>query len=141
VLLAGKSGIAYLLNAAHLGGIGHQQASLDVCDANIDGGTATVGAVVYLPCESGIVALRVGAGTRLHVLWQFAASSGPAIDAAGLIWSIGQDGVLYGLSPGTGKLQQSASVGAVINHFPTPGIGDGLLLVPTANHVTAFAAS
>ncbi len=39
VLIAGKSGIAYLLSGAHLGGIGGQLASTQpVCGANIDGG-------------------------------------------------------------------------------------------------------
>jgi len=51
------------------------------------------------------------------------------------------DGVLYGLSPSSGAIHQSANVGNVINHFPTPSVGDGLLLVPTANHVVAFAAT
>ena len=51
VLLAGKSRIAYLLNGAHLGGIGGAQASLgSVCDSDIDGGAAVVGMTVYLPC-------------------------------------------------------------------------------------------
>jgi len=141
VVLAGKSGIAYLLNQTRLGGIGHDEASLSVCNANIDGGSATVGGVVFLPCESGLVGLRVGPGATLHVLWQSAASTGPAIYAAGLVWSIGQDGVLYGLSPTTGAIKQSTSVGTIINHFPTPSVGDGLLLVPSADHVTAFSAS
>jgi outer membrane protein assembly factor BamB len=141
VLLAGKSGIAYLLNKGHLGGIGHDETSLSVCNANIDGGSATVGSTVFLPCESGLVAVRVGPGARLRVLWRASASTGPAIYAAGLVWTIGQDGVLYGLSPSSGAIHQSANVGNVINHFPTPSVGDGLLLVPTANHVVAFAAT
>jgi len=141
VVLAGKSGIAYLLNQAHLGGIGHDLSSIGVCNANIDGGSATVGSTVFLPCQSGVVALRVGPGAQLHVLWQNAVSTGPAIYAAGLVWTIGQDGVLYGLDPSTGAIRQTANVGTIINHFPTPSVGDGLMLVPTANHVTAFVAS
>ncbi|MFZ1061902.1 MAG: PQQ-binding-like beta-propeller repeat protein [Acidimicrobiales bacterium] len=141
VVLAGKSGIAYLLNQSHLGGIGHDETSLQVCSANIDGGSAEVGSTIFLPCESGLVAVRTGPGATLHVLWQNAVSTGPAIYAAGLVWTIGQDGVLYGLRPSTGSVVQSANVGAVINHFPTPSVGDGLLLVPTADHVVAYAAS
>ena len=141
LVIAGKSGIAYLLNRAHLGGVGHELSSLGVCSANVDGGSATVGSVLYLPCESGLVALRVGPGTELHVVWQNPASTGPPIYAAGLVWTIGQDGVLYGLEPATGATRQSAVVGPLINHFPTPSLGDGLLLVATANHVTAFVAT
>jgi outer membrane protein assembly factor BamB len=141
VLLAGKSGIAYLLNEVHLGGVGNAEASLSVCKGNIDGGSTLVGAVAYLPCEDGIVALRVGPGTKLHVQWQSSVSSGPAIYAARLIWTIGQDGVLYGLDPATGTVRQSAALGAEVNHFPTPAIGDGLLLAPSTTHVIAFRTS
>ncbi len=66
---------------------------------------------------------------------------GPPIVAAGLVWTIGQNGTLYGLDPATGKVRQQASIGAVANHFPTPSVGDGLLLAPAANQVVAFTAS
>ena len=66
VLIAGKSAIPYLLDGAHLGGIGGQLATAaPVCAANIDGGTAVTGRTVYLPCVAGIVAVggdRVPAG-------------------------------------------------------------------------------
>ena len=59
VILAGKSRIVYLLDGAHLGGIGHQQASLaNACPEDIDGGIAMVGMTVYLPCRTGIIAVR-----------------------------------------------------------------------------------
>jgi hypothetical protein len=61
--------------------------------------------------------------------------------AAGLVWTIGQDGTLSGLDPGTGSVRQRASVGAPANHFPTPGLGDGLLLAASAYRVVAFTAS
>jgi hypothetical protein len=61
--------------------------------------------------------------------------------AAGLVWTIGQNGTLYGLDPATGRVRQQASIGAPANHFPTPSVGDGLLLAPSAEHVVAFTAS
>jgi cobalamin biosynthesis Mg chelatase CobN len=60
--------------------------------------------------------------------------------AAGTVWSIGQDGTLYGLNPSTGTVEQRADVGTAANHFPTPSIGDGLLLAPGAGRVVAFSA-
>jgi hypothetical protein len=60
--------------------------------------------------------------------------------AAGLVWTIGQNGVLYGLSPATGKVRQQASIGVPANHFPTPSVADGLLLAPSADQVVAFTA-
>jgi outer membrane protein assembly factor BamB len=143
VLLAGKSRIAYLLDGAHLGGIGGQEATLPAaCSEDIDGGSAVVGTTVYLPCISGTVAVRVTASpASLTVLWTARVGGGPPIVAAGLVWTIGQDGTLYGLDPSTGLVRQQASIGAPANHFPTPSVGDGLLLAPSSNRVVAFAAT
>jgi PQQ-like domain len=143
VVIAGKAGIAYLLDGAHLGGIGGQRASLgSACPDDVDGGGAAVGTVVYLPCLSGIVAVRVGSSPpTLDLDWSSGSGGGPPIVAAGLVWTIGQDGTLSGLDPTTGSVRQQASVGAPANHFPTPGVGDGLLLAPSADRVVAFSAS
>jgi outer membrane protein assembly factor BamB len=150
VLLAGKSRIVYLLNGAHLGGIGHQQATLgggtgtimgSACSSDIDGGAAVVGLTVFLPCTSGIIAVRAaGSPPALHLLWSSGTGGGPPIVAAGLVWTIGQNGVLYGLDPATGRVRQQAAIGALANHFPTPSVADGLLFAPSADQVVAFAA-
>jgi outer membrane protein assembly factor BamB len=142
VMLAGKSGIVYLLDSAHLGGIGGQLATLrSACSDNIDGGSAVAGTTVYLPCLSGIIAVRaVKAPAALHLLWSSGTGGGPPIMAAGLVWTIARD-TLYGLSPATGRVRQQASIGGLANHFPTPSVGDGLLLVPTADQVVAFTAT
>jgi polyvinyl alcohol dehydrogenase (cytochrome) len=143
VILTGKSRIVYLLDGARLGGIGRQQASLgSACSQDIDGGIALVGMTVYLPCEAGIIAVHATQSpAALHLLWSSGTGGGPPIVAAGLVWTIGQNGVLYGLDPATGKVRQRASIGPVANHFPTPSVADGLMLAPAANHVVAFAAS
>jgi hypothetical protein len=80
----------------------------------------------------------------------FSAFAAPAVEfrdrwrtpvvAAGLVWTIGQDGVLYGLDPATGRVRQQVSIGVPANHFPTPGVGNGLLLAACADSVIAFAA-
>jgi polyvinyl alcohol dehydrogenase (cytochrome) len=142
VLLAGKSRIAYLLDGAHLGGIGGQQAMLPaVCGSDIDGGSAVLGETVYLPCVGGVAAVRVTKSPpSIRVLWRSSAAGGPPVVAAGLVWTIGQDGVLYGLQPGTGQVRQQAPVGRPANHFPTPTVAAGLLLAPSADQVVAFRA-
>ena len=143
VILAGKSRIVYLLNGAHLGGIGGQQAALgSACSQDIDGGVAVQGTTVYLPCVSGIIAVQaVKSPAALHLLWSSGTGGGPAIVAAGLVWTIGQNGMLYGLSPATGQVRQQVSIGVPANHFPTPSVADGLLLAPSADQVVAFTAS
>jgi outer membrane protein assembly factor BamB len=143
VILSGKSGIVYLLNQAHLGGIGGQQGELgSACGQDIDGGVAVQGTTVYLPCTSGIVAVgAVKSPAGLHLLWSSGTGGGPAIVAAGLVWTIGRSGVLFGLNPVTGAVRQQASIGAPANHFPTPSAADGLLLAPSADQVVAFTAA
>jgi outer membrane protein assembly factor BamB len=140
VILAGKSRIAYLLNGAHLGGIGSQEASLSsLCSNDIDGGSAIVGMTAYLPCLSGPVALRVTkTPPSLGVLWSANVGGGPPIVAAGLVWTVGKNGVVYGLDAATGNVRQQASIGSVDNDFTTPSVGDGLMLVASSYRVVAF---
>lgn len=142
VVAAGKDGNAFLLKATHLGGIGHQQATLHgACGNVIDGGSAVVGTTVYLPCANGPVAIRVTTSPAgLHLRWRASAGGGPPIVAADRVWTIGQNGVLYGLNPANGRVEQSATIGVPANHFPTPSIGAGLLLAASADRVVAFHA-
>ena len=98
-----------------------------------------MGDTVYLPCLSGPVAVRVGASPpSLRVLWISKKGAGPPIVAAGLVWTIGQNGSLYG--PTHWDAAPAGVLGAPANHFPTPGVGDGLLLATSANRVVAFHA-
>jgi outer membrane protein assembly factor BamB len=140
VVLVGKSQIAYLLNGADLGGIGTQEASLaSVCTNDVDGGSAFVGTTIYLPCLSGPVAIHVTKSpASLQMLWQASVGGGPPIRAAGLVWTVGKNGVLYGLNPATGAVQQQVTIGAVDNDFTTPSVGDGLMLVASSYQVLAF---
>ncbi len=142
VIVAGKSRIVYLLNGSALGGIGKQEAELPgACGDDIDGGVAFEGTIAFLPCFSGTIAVRAtGSPPGLHLLWHSDVGGGPPILAGGLVWTIGQDGVLYGLNPRTGALQDKADVGTPANHFPTPSVGGGLLLATSAEHVVAFPA-
>jgi outer membrane protein assembly factor BamB len=142
VVQAGKSQTAYLLSQANLGGIGGQQTTAPVCSGHdVDGGNAVVGSTVYMPCEGGVEAVSVATSPPgLTVQWQTSTgSSGPPIVAGGLVWTISQGGTLYGLNPANGATAVSESIGAVSNHFPTPSVGDGLLLAPASEQVVAFA--
>jgi len=142
VILAGKSRIVYLLDGAHLGGIGTQQASLgSACGQDIDGGIALSGMTVYLPCAGGVIAVRATRSPpALRLLWTAPQQGGPPVLAAGLVWTIGQNGTLYGLDPATGAVRQQAFIGTIANHFPTPAVAGGLLLAPAARDVVAFSA-
>ena len=139
---ASKSGTAFLLNRASLGGIGGQQAELeDACSTVIDGGLAVAGSIVYLPCLSGPIAVQVSdSPAGLRRLWSSSVGGGPPIVAGGLVWTIGSNGVLSGLNPTSGTVTEQADIGAPANHFSTPSVGAGLLLAPSSNRVVAFSA-
>jgi len=142
-IAASKSGTAFLLNRSSLGGIGGQQAELEgTCSTVIEGGLAVAGSIVYLPCLNGPTAVQVSdSPVGLRRLWSSSVGGGPPIVAGGLVWTIGSDGVLYGLNPTSGTVTEQATIGAPANHFPTPAVGAGLLLAPSSNHVVAFSAS
>jgi len=140
VLQVGKTDIAYLLRQGHLGGEDGQVASRPVCDGNPDGGHAVRDSVVYVPCPNGVTAIKVSRKPpHLRQLWtdNDGAAGGPII-ADGLVWTIGDDSAVHGLNPANGKQVVSIPFGASANHFPTPSVGDGLLLLPGVDQVFAF---
>jgi outer membrane protein assembly factor BamB len=140
VVQAGKSDTAFLLNGAALGGIGHPLHNRSVCGADVDGGVALAGNTVYLPCEAGVVALKTDPTTdSFSQLWQTpTGSGGPPIVAGGLVWTI-SGGTLFGLNPANGQAEQQLSISPNATDFPTPSVGDGLLLAPAGDQVDAFA--
>jgi outer membrane protein assembly factor BamB len=143
VVQAGKSQAAFLLRRSGLGGIGGQAAKTPVCAAgDVDGGVAVTGDVVFLPCQRGVEAVRVAASPpSLTVLWQTTSGADdPPVVAGGLVWAMGGP-TLYGLDPSTGDAVVRVAVGQPANHFPTPSVGDGLLLAPSGDQVVAFLGS
>jgi outer membrane protein assembly factor BamB len=144
VVEAGKSHAAFLLDGSALGGVGGQEVDLGLCTGgDVDGGDAVAGGVVYLPCQQGLEAVQVGgtAPPSLAVLWQTSTdASAPPIVAGGLVWSMGRS-TLYGLDPQTGDAVVTLGIGQPANHFPTPSVGDGLLLADSADQVHAFSGS
>ena len=140
VLQIGKTDTAYLLRQGHLGGVEGEVAALPVCSGDPDGGHAVKGSVVYIPCPNGVTAIKVSAkAPHLKQLWTDTdGAAGAPIIADGLVWTIGGDDAVHGLNPANGKEVVSIPVGAFANHFPTPSVGDGLLLLPGTDQVFAF---
>jgi hypothetical protein len=98
------------------------------------------GSVVYIPCPNGVTAIKVlTKAPYLKQLWtDNDGASGAPIIADGLVWTIGRDSAVHGLNPANGKEVVSIPFGASANHFPTPSVGDGLLLLPGTDQVFAF---
>ncbi|HUZ43452.1 MAG TPA: PQQ-binding-like beta-propeller repeat protein [Acidimicrobiales bacterium] len=140
VFQVGKERTGYLLSSTHLGGIGGQLYSANVCFAT--GGDAESGNDVYVSCSTGVEDVHVTASPpSFKVAWTGpSGATGPPVLAGGMVWSSGGS-TLYGLNPTSGAVVQSLSIGSNPVHFATPSVGDGLLLLGVSNTVRAFAAS
>jgi hypothetical protein len=137
VLSIGKEGVAYLLRAGDLGGVGGQITSRRVC-SGAWGGTAHVETTVFVPCLDGLYALSVG--SSITVMWHdpnpILASP---IVSAGAVWAIEPaSGTLYALSPSDGRELFSLGLGSAM-HFSTPAATDGFVVVPAGQKVVAVS--
>ncbi len=137
LLIAGKRGTGYLLNASHLAGVGSQVAQAPVCPAF--GGTAVAGQVAYMPCEGGGMAAVDTAGNRIKVLWRGPpGAAGSPVLGGGAVWVPDWTaGVLYQLDPGTGHVRHQIRLGSALPHFASPSLSGTLALVGTMQGVVA----
>lgn len=141
ILIAGKSGIGYLLRARHLGGIGGQVAELRVCTAY--GGAAVAGNTVYLPCgNGGLTALAVAAG-QVTVLWRGPPSAdGSPVVGGHAVWVTDNSaGVLYQLDQATGQVRFQIQLGSALPHFASPSLSGRLALIGTLHGVVAVTGA
>jgi hypothetical protein len=58
--------------------------------------------------------------------------------AGGLVWSAAGS-TLYGLSGPTGAVAQQVALGASVERYSTPAVGDGLLVIGTGTTVRAYS--
>jgi outer membrane protein assembly factor BamB len=140
VVVIGKEGVAYLLKAGQLGGVGGQITSQHVCSGAF-GGTAWSGSTIFVPCTDGLYALSVSP-TSIGVLWhvRHPAMASPII-ASGAIWAIDvPSGVLYALNPSNGEPLFSTGLGKV-QHFSTPAAIEGFVVAPAARSVVAVTTA
>jgi len=141
IVIAGKSGIAYLLAAPALGGVGGQRAMLGVCPAF--GGAAVTGSTVIVPCSGGgPAAVRVSAA-GLSLLWRGpAAADGSPVIGGGAVWVTGtSNGVLYEVSLATGRVRGQITLGSALPHFASPSLSGRLVLIGTMHGVVAVAGA
>jgi len=117
LLADGKRGTAYLVDAAHLGGVGGQVAQAQVCEAY--GGAAVQGSIVYEPCAHDGLAAVDTTGNKIRVRWRGPASAqGSPVIGGGRVWVTDyQAGTLYELDQSTGATRASLSLGTDLPHF------------------------
>ncbi len=138
VVAIGKQGVAYLLKAGSLGGVGGQVASRQVCSGSW-GGTAWSQTTVYVPCADGLYALSVST-TSIDIAWHAGHPVlGSPILAAGAVWGIEPDtGTLFALDPATGAVLNTIALGSA-QHFSTPAATDGFVVAPAGKNVVAVS--
>ena len=139
-VVVGKDGVAYLLRAGQLGGIGGQVASLGLCSGAF-GGTAVAGSVVFVPCTDGLYAVSVSGGV-LGVAWVARHPLlGSPIVAAGAVWAIEPgSATLYALDPSNGTVLYSTTLPGA-RHFNTPAATEGFVVAPAGRAVVAVATA
>jgi PQQ-like domain len=142
VFQIGKSGIGYLLDAMHLGGIGGELHSGPVCTSSgVWGAIGHRGDTMYVPCSGSVVKVTVK-GNSFTVGWSAGVSTpGPTIVTPAAIWTVQtQNGHLLALDPATGNVVANEAIGAVPSRFTTPTAGGGLALVASDQRVSAFGS-
>jgi hypothetical protein len=137
ILADGKRGIAYLLNASHLAGVGSQVAQAPVCPAY--GGASVAGQIVYLPCEGGGMAALDITGHHIRILWRGPrGAAGSPVLGGGAVWVPDwAAGILYELAPGTGHVRHQIHLGSALPHFASPSLSGPLALIGTMHGVVA----
>src|SRR6478609_1332183 len=136
VVAIGKSGIGYLLDDTHLGGVGGQLASQQICGAY--GGSAVIGSTVFVPCSDGTRAVSVDSTNGLRVLWHTPVpANGSPVVGGGAVWVTDYDhGTLYALDPATGQPLDQLATGD-LPHFASPTLGGNRAYLGTLHGVIA----
>ncbi len=101
----GKEGVGDVLNATHLGGIGGELYSTQVCNSGggAFGGLAYFSPYLIVPCNNGLVALQVtlGSSPSFSVAWRGPTYfTGPPIVAGNAVWDVDvSHGKIYAFQP------------------------------------------
>ena len=136
VFVAGKAGTGYLLAADRLGHVGGERFAANVCRGAY-GGAAWSDPYVYVPCQDGLVALRVE-GERFVVVWRAVGKSvGSPIIAGGAVWAVDIGGTMHALNATTGAERFSAELGDV-TRFATPAAKGNQIVVAAGSSAIAF---
>jgi hypothetical protein len=138
--VAGKEGVGYLLRLDDLGHVAGEVFSAPVCDGGgAFGGAAVDPPFVYVPCTSGVTALRLEPGPSFRVAWRGPGfDAGPPIVAGGAVWSVDiGSATLHALQAVTGRELFIANLGSV-THFASPAASAGVVYVAALDHVVAF---
>jgi polyvinyl alcohol dehydrogenase (cytochrome) len=138
ILQVGKSGVGYLMDATHLGGVGGELAQAPVCVAF--GGAAISGTTVYVPCFGSALAAVDTAGDRITIAWrsQPAVWGSPVLGGGALFVAEPFDGNLYEVTPASGKVMRELHLASRLPDFVSPSLSGDLVLVGTLDGIVAI---
>ncbi|HEX9055906.1 MAG TPA: PQQ-binding-like beta-propeller repeat protein [Ktedonobacterales bacterium] len=135
----GKSGQGYLMRTDHLGGIGGQLQTIDLCSAY--GGAAVSDRTMFIPCTDGLRQVTLSADDHLTAGWHAPAQvSGSPVVGGQTVYAVDPDGTLYALDAGTGAVRATCSIGAT-SRFATPTLAQGRVFIGTLSGVIAVSAA
>jgi outer membrane protein assembly factor BamB len=137
VLQVGKSGRAYTMRSTHLGGVGGQIATGNLCKAF--GVAAVTGSTVYLPCTTGIARVDVDASGHFKQLWSFAGATSSPVAGNGALYAVAGSNLLA--ISGAGRQLGSIALGATTSRFATPALAGSKVFVGTNSGVVAFSVA
>jgi hypothetical protein len=134
ILQAGKSGTGYVLNAAHLGGIGGQVSSAPLCRAF--GVSAVTGNTVYMPCTDGLSRVEVSATGQFTRIWHLAGVTSSPVVGNGALYTVAGTNLLA--ITGGGQQIGSIALGSATTRFTTPAQWGNKVFVGTTTGIVAI---
>jgi len=147
IFIQGKEPTGYLLSQSALGSTfsgstfnaGGEVFAGPGCSGRSFGASAYMSPFIFVPCDNGLVGLRVDPVTKtFSKAWTVSSNfSGPPIVAGGAVWNI-SGGTLHAYDPATGALRYSHAVGPFSTSFPTPGADGGRIFVANDTNVQTF---
>src|SRR5262245_14682700 len=144
VFVIGKQGVGYVLNQSNLGGIGGQLFSAQVCQPDTRGAigaSAYFAPYIFLPCQEGLVVVRVN-GSTFNVAWRGPRLTlGAPILSGGAVWAMLKNGLLYAVDANSGLVRFVSSPGMPTSSFPSIAAGNGQIFVAAGTNVANFVMS
>jgi outer membrane protein assembly factor BamB len=134
IVIAGKRGVVYLLSDRLV-----QLSTRSGCVAF--GGAAVRGSTAYLPCTSGLRAVKVGSSS-LSFSWQTPGIPGSPVLSGPVAYALDPGAqTFHEISLATGSVLRSLNLGTAISRFASPTVANGgyLVLVPTMSGVVAVS--
>jgi outer membrane protein assembly factor BamB len=134
ILQAGKSGLGYVVKAAHLGGIGGQVSVRPLCSAF--GVSAVTGNTVYMPCTDGLSRVEVNTNGQFKRVWHIAGVTSSPVAGNGALYAVSRSTLLA--INFAGKLIGSIALGSAATSFATPALAGNKVFVGTTAGIVAI---